>query len=108
MPRKASLANIQAQIRKLQRKAERLQKAEKPGVSQLRTLVKTYKLTVRDFKKATGETKAGMPSKLKGRKVPPKYRNPSSKSETWSGRGMKPRWLVAQLGKGKKLADFEI
>src|SRR6516225_4695793 len=29
-------------------------------------------------------------SKLKGRKVPPKYRGPSG--ETWAGRGARPRW----------------
>src|SRR5258706_16181797 len=45
-------------------------------------------------------------SVLKGRKVPPKYRGPSG--ETWAGRGAKPRWLVEQLKKGKKLDDFLI
>jgi|SRR5262249_48174918 len=34
-------------------------------------------------------------SALKGKKVPPKYRGPSG--ETWSGRGAKPRWLVAAI-----------
>src|SRR6516162_9774184 len=45
-------------------------------------------------------------STLKGRKVPPKYRNPSG--ETWAGRGAKPRWLVAAIKGGKKLDDFLI
>jgi DNA-binding protein H-NS len=27
---------------------------------------------------------------------------------TWSGRGLRPRWLVAELKKGKKLQDFAI
>src|SRR6516225_4875084 len=45
-------------------------------------------------------------SVLKGRKVPPKYRGPSGK--TWSGRGAKPRWLVAAIKGGKKLDDFLI
>jgi DNA-binding protein H-NS len=43
---------------------------------------------------------------LKGRKVPPKYRSPSG--ATWAGRGVKPRWLVAALKKGKKVEDFLI
>ena len=43
---------------------------------------------------------------LKGRKVPPKYRGPSG--ETWAGRGVKPRWLVAAIKGGKKLDDFLI
>jgi DNA-binding protein H-NS len=28
-------------------------------------------------------------------KVFPKYRNPKNRSETWTGRGKQPRWLVA-------------
>jgi DNA-binding protein H-NS len=45
-------------------------------------------------------------SRLKGRKVPPKYRSPSG--ETWAGRGAKPRWLVAAVKRGKKMEDFLI
>ena len=45
---------------------------------------------------------------LKGRKLPPLYRNPQNRSETWAGRGNKPRWLVAGLKRGKKLEAFAI
>ncbi len=44
---------------------------------------------------------------LAGSKVPPKYRNKST-GETWSGRGLKPRWLAAAIASGKKLTDFAI
>jgi DNA-binding protein H-NS len=40
--------------------------------------------------------------------VPAKYRNPKQPSETWSGRGKQPRWLVAQLRSGKRIDDFKI
>src|SRR5882672_4147755 len=40
--------------------------------------------------------------------VSPKYRNPDQPSETWAGRGKQPRWLVAQLGSGKRIDDFRI
>jgi DNA-binding protein H-NS len=40
--------------------------------------------------------------------VAPKYRNPENPSETWAGRGLKPRWLVAALKGGKKVEDFAI
>ena len=40
--------------------------------------------------------------------VRPKYRNPDRPSETWAGRGKKPRWLVAQLKLGKRIDDFRI
>jgi DNA-binding protein H-NS len=38
----------------------------------------------------------------------PKYRNPAEPSETWAGRGKKPRWLTAQLKSGKRIDDFRI
>lgn len=37
-----------------------------------------------------------------------KYANPDDRSETWTGRGRKPNWLVARLSKGAKISDFEI
>jgi DNA-binding protein H-NS len=40
--------------------------------------------------------------------VAPKYRNPENPSETWAGRGLKPRWLTAAIKGGKKLEDFLI
>jgi DNA-binding protein H-NS len=40
-------------------------------------------------------------------RVLPKYRNPKT-SETWSGRGKLPRWLVAAMKSGKKIEEFRI
>jgi DNA-binding protein H-NS len=40
--------------------------------------------------------------------VPPKYRNPNQPSETWTGRGKQPRWLVDQLRSGRRIDDFRI
>jgi len=37
-----------------------------------------------------------------------KYANPENKSDTWTGRGRKPNWLIGRLKKGAKLSDFEI
>ena len=45
-------------------------------------------------------------SSLKGRKVPPKYRSQSG--ETWAGRGVRPKWMVEALKKGKKMESFLI
>ena len=47
-------------------------------------------------------------SKLKGRKVAPKYRNPHNRAETWAGRGATPRWLRALLKNGHKLDEYAI
>jgi DNA-binding protein H-NS len=41
-------------------------------------------------------------------KVLPKYRNPSAPTQTWSGRGKQPLWLVAALRSGRNLEEFEI
>ena len=41
-------------------------------------------------------------------KVEPKYRNPENPSETWAGRGLRPRWLAMAIKAGKKLEDFSI
>ena len=40
-------------------------------------------------------------------RVFPKYRNPLT-SETWSGRGKRPRWLVAAMKSGHKIEEFRI
>lgn len=39
--------------------------------------------------------------------VLPKYRNPQT-SETWSGRGKRPLWLVAAMKSGRKIEEFRI
>ena len=44
----------------------------------------------------------------KGRKVAAKYVNPDDPSETWTGRGRKPRWLSAKLKDGDKIEKFLI
>src|SRR3546814_5123912 len=47
----------------------------------------------------------------KGRKlgkVAPKYRNPANAKETWSGRGLQPRWLAELVRQGRKAEAFLI
>ena len=41
-------------------------------------------------------------------KVHPKYRNPDRPEETWSGRGLQPRWFVAQLRSGNTAENLRI
>jgi DNA-binding protein H-NS len=65
-----------------------------------------------ELAKLTRFDTGGTRSKSVGRgvrgKVAPKYRNPENPSETWAGRGLKPRWLAAAIKSGKKLDDFSI
>ncbi len=109
MARTRSLEVIQRKNRELQAKAEQLEQAEKPGIKQLRALLKKYRLGPADVKLAlSGAVRPGRGSRLKGRKVAPKYRNPDKRSETWTGRGRMPRWMAALVKKGKKPDDFLI
>lgn len=45
-------------------------------------------------------------SKLKGTKVPPKYRD--GDGNIWTGRGSQPKWLATALAGGKTLQDFAV
>jgi len=44
----------------------------------------------------------------KGKISVAKYANPDDRTQTWTGRGRKPNWLIARLKKGQKLEDFSI
>jgi DNA-binding protein H-NS len=110
MPRTASLKVVERKIRELQAKAEALKQIEKPGIKQLKAVMIKYRLTRSDVDEMfNGRGRKGAPSKLAGRKLKPKYRNPDNKSETWSGRGLQPKWLIAAMkATGKKIAHFAI
>ena len=51
---------------------------------------------------------ASQSKKRKTGKVQFKYQNPDNQAETWTGRGRKPNWLVAQLKNGKQLGNMLI
>jgi DNA-binding protein H-NS len=44
----------------------------------------------------------------KGGKVAIKYRNPDNPENTWTGRGVMPRWLRDLLNSGRDRSEFEI
>lgn len=64
-------------------------------------LMAEYGLTSEDF---TVRSNAHL---LIGRKVKPKYRDPAS-GVTWTGRGLKPKWMRAALSAGSSIEDFKI
>ncbi len=37
-----------------------------------------------------------------------KYRNPDNESQTWTGTGRKPKWVIEQLATGRTLDDLTI
>ncbi|WGW03901.1 H-NS histone family protein [Tropicibacter oceani] len=44
----------------------------------------------------------------KGSKGEPKYANPADASQTWTGRGRKPNWVIDALAAGKSLEDLTL
>lgn len=56
---------------------------------------------------APAAAKRRRPSANAGKKVAPKYRNPAT-GDTWTGRGLKPKWLAAALASGRALSEFAL
>lgn len=56
----------------------------------------------------TIEQVVGMAPASSRKPVAPKYANPADPSQTWSGRGRKPKWVVEALDAGKSLDDLAI
>ncbi len=54
--------------------------------------------------------KAGKVKKASATKKPvaDKYRNPKDHTQTWTGRGKRPKWLQEMLDRGGKLENFLI
>src|SRR6185437_8267701 len=76
------------------------------GVNMAIDVTTLNKKQLRDLiRKANGRMKNIDKEKIG--KVAPKYRNPAG-SETWSGRGKRPRWFLAALKAGKKEKDLLI
>jgi DNA-binding protein H-NS len=74
------------------------------AIDKVKALMQEYGLTVSDISvKATTRQS----SATKGGKVAAKYRNKET-GETWSGRGLQPKWLKAALSAGRQLSEFII
>lgn len=113
-----SLSDLLAQKAALEKQIADFQK-EKRGeaIAKVKAMMAEYGLTAADIigakaapKAAVAAAPAAAParkSKAAGKKVAAKYRNPAT-GDSWSGRGLKPKWLVAALASGKTLADFAI
>lgn len=97
--------DIEKQLKKLaeQDKRDALAAAEKAAKAL------GYSLADLTGTAALKPAKAPKSTKKDGRsKVAPKYRNPDDASETWTGRGRKPKWVEALLASGRSLDDVTI
>lgn len=104
----ATYAEIQAQIAELQKQAEQVRKTELAGaINQIKGIMAQYGITAADLGySGLGESKA-VSSKGSRKPVEAKYKHPAT-GETWSGRGIAPKWLKAELDAGKAKEDFLI
>jgi DNA-binding protein H-NS len=103
----AQKAALEKQQAALEKQLEEARKAERADViAQIRNLMSQHGLSVADL----GAKGAGKPAKAgvgEGRKVAPKYRN-SATGETWTGRGLQPKWIKEALASGRSLEDLAI
>lgn len=101
----ASLSELLAQKAALEQKILETQRAERAdAIAKVRALMSEYGLTLADL----GSRPSAAPRKAAGSsKVAAKYRNAAT-GDTWSGRGLQPKWLRAELAAGRKLEDFAV
>jgi DNA-binding protein H-NS len=97
------LADLLAQKEALDKQIAQVQKEERgAAIAQARSLIEDHGLSAAEL---------GFGPKAKPappvRKVAAKYRDKAS-GQTWSGRGLQPRWLKAAIESGKKLSDFAV
>ena len=94
-------SRVDSEIQKLE--ANNLARAR----SEVTKLAKEYGVPVSSL---IEEVEAKQPRRKKTlksvKKVPPKFRHPEDTSLTWSGRGMKPKWMTPLLENGFSLEDL--
>jgi len=99
---KLSETELQAVIDKAENalKEKKTQK-RKEVIAQIKELAASIGVTV-DINEETGK------SGRKVKKVAAKYRNPDNESQTWTGRGVSPKWMQALVNAGRDKSDFLI
>jgi DNA-binding protein H-NS len=103
LAQKAELEQRQAEIERAIQQAQREERNQ--AIAKVKELMAAYGLTLADL----GTRAAAAPRKAarNGSKVAPKYRHPAT-GETWTGRGLKPKWLRAELEAGRTIDSFLI
>jgi DNA-binding protein H-NS len=108
----AKQAEIQRQLQAVERQIKESHLAQRAEViTKIKALMAEHGLTVEDIvgnSKGRNKGKAAQRDHaLAGKTVAPKYKDPST-GQTWTGRGLQPRWLKAALASGRKLEELVI
>lgn len=100
-----SLQELLEQKNKLERQISELQNSKRgEAIAAIRALMAEHGLTAADLDaKEPAARKAAKPTG----KVAPKYRDPAT-GATWTGRGLKPKWMAEAVANGKQVTDFAI
>jgi DNA-binding protein H-NS len=99
----ASLQELLAQKEALEKEIESTRRqARSEAVAKVRAMMAEHGLTLADLSIKAASNK---PAARAGAKVAAKYRDAAT-GDTWSGRGLQPRWLRAALASGRKISDF--
>ena len=95
------------QLAALDRQIEDTRNAERQAnIAKAKAMLAEMGLTAADLGAASERPSTAKTAKPRG-KVPFKYRNQAT-GDTWSGRGLQPRWLRTALAGGAKLEDFAV
>ena len=101
----ASLQDLLDRKAALEREIEATRRQERAdAISKVRALMSEYGLSMADLA-AKGPPKG--PNTPRGGKVAVKYRNAAT-GDTWSGRGLQPKWLKAALAAGRTIEEFAV
>ena len=101
-----TLLDIQNQIAQLQKQAEQIKATEHANaVQDIKSKMAAYGITIADLQ-GSGKPRATKVSGKSGTPAPIKYRGPNG--ETWTGRGLMPRWLAGQVAQGKSKESFAV
>jgi DNA-binding protein H-NS len=102
---KNQLSELLAQKAALEQQIADVQREQhSEAVAKVKALMAEYGLTLADI--GSSGKAAGAPKKTTG-KVAAKFHNPAT-GDTWSGRGLKPKWLTAALASGRALSEFAV
>jgi DNA-binding protein H-NS len=100
----ATLQELLSQKEELERQIELTKKRERAdAIAKVRGLMSEYGLTLADLSTKPAGRTAAKP----GRKVAVKYRDKVT-GESWSGRGLQPKWLKAALASGRRIEEFAV
>ena len=103
----STLQDLLAQRAELEKKIADVQReAHADAVAKVRALMAEFGLTAADIAGRATTARAAGAGKSTG-KVAAKYRNAAT-GETWSGRGLQPKWLKGALAGGAKLEELTI